>query len=312
MLVENRVITEDQAILASQVPLARDLTAESDSGGHTDNRSMVTLFPIFIGIRDELQAQYQYRDTLRVGAAGGIGSPLSALAAFAMGASYIMMGSVFQACRESGTSDAVRDMLAQSKQAEIAMAPAADMFEMGIRVQVLKRGTMFAMKASKLFDLYKVYTDLNHLPPAEKTKLEKTYFRQSLDQVWEETSKFFTLRDPEQVARADREPRHKMALIFRWYLGKASLWANSGDATRKIDYQIWCGPAMGTFNQWTKGSFLEDRTNRDVVTVAMNIMWGAAVLLRNGRISISGQALSGSEFSPLPLKQIHSYLYTKG
>ena len=145
-------------------------------------------------------------------------------------------------------------------------------------------------------------------PSIEKDKLEQTYFRQSLDQVWEETRTFFERRDPEQVVRADRNPRHKMALIFRWYLGRASLWANSGDATRKIDYQIWCGPAMGTFNQWTKGTFMEDRTNRDVVTVAMNIMWGAAVLLRNSRLSTCEDVLSGLEFSPLPLKQIHSYL----
>ena len=51
-----------------------------------------------------------------------------------------------------------------------------------------------------------------------------------------------------------------MALVFRWYLGLSSRWANAGEPTRKVDYQVWCGPAMGAFNEWTKGSFLEHRT----------------------------------------------------
>jgi hypothetical protein len=37
---------------------------------------------------------------------------------------------------------------------------------------------------------------------------------------------------------------------------------------------------MGAFNEWTKGSFLEQPRNRRVVTVAFNILYGAAVLLR--------------------------------
>jgi trans-AT polyketide synthase, acyltransferase and oxidoreductase domains len=44
-----------------------------------------------------------------------------------------------------------------------------------------------------------------------------------------------------------------MALVFRWYLGQSPVWANQGDADRKIDYQIWCGPAMGAFNEWVQG-----------------------------------------------------------
>ncbi len=44
-----------------------------------------------------------------------------------------------------------------------------------------------------------------------------------------------------------------MALVFRWYLGQSSRWANAGEPTRKVDYQVWCGPAMGAFNEWTQG-----------------------------------------------------------
>src|SRR5207302_8301337 len=99
----------------------------------------------------------------------GIATPASAAAAFAMGASYVLTGAVNQACVESGSSDLVREMLAQAEQADVAMAPAADMFEMGVKVQVLKRGTMFAMRAAKLYDLYRTYPSLDNLPAAEQT-----------------------------------------------------------------------------------------------------------------------------------------------
>ncbi len=46
------------------------------------------------------------RQAVRVGAAGGIGTPAAALAAFMMGAAYVVTGSVNQACVESGASPA--------------------------------------------------------------------------------------------------------------------------------------------------------------------------------------------------------------
>ena len=59
-----------------------------------------------------------------------------------------------------------------------------------------------------------------------------------------------------------------MALVFRWYLGQSSHWANAGDPARAVDYQVWCGPAMAAFNEWVRGSFLERPEERRVATVA--------------------------------------------
>ena len=72
----------------------------------------------------------------------------------------------------------------------------------------------------------------------------------------------------------------KMALIFRWYLGLASRWANIGEKGREMDYQIWCGPCMGAFNAWTCGTYLEKPENRNVVDVASHLMSGAGYLFR--------------------------------
>ena len=106
------------------------------------------------------------------------------------------------------------------------------------------------------------------------------FFKCSFRAEWEQTRQFFAERDPQQIESAEKNPKHKMALVFRSYLGRSSTWAKTGDPARKIDYQIWCGPAMGAFNQWAKGTFLEKSENRQIVTVAMNLLFGAAVLTR--------------------------------
>jgi PfaD family protein len=287
-LVTQGHLTAQQAELAKEVPVAQDVTVEADSGGHTDNRPAITLLPTILALRDRLQQQFRYAAPLRVGLGGGIATPASAAAAFAMGAAYVVTGSVNQACVESGSSDLVRQMLAEAGQADVAMAPAADMFEMGVKVQVLKRGTMFPMRAAKLYELYRTYPSLDAIPEAERVPLEKNLFRTSLDEVWRQTREFFTRRDPSQIPKAEADPRHKMALVFRWYLGQSSRWANAGVADRKLDYQVWCGPAMGAFNEWAKGSFLEEPRNRTVVTVALNLMYGAAVTLRQAQLRSQG------------------------
>jgi PfaD family protein len=68
-LVEQNLLTQDQAKLAEQIPVAQDLTAEADSGGHTDNRPAVTLIPTMLALRDRMMAQYKFTQPLRVGAA---------------------------------------------------------------------------------------------------------------------------------------------------------------------------------------------------------------------------------------------------
>lgn len=301
-LVRQGHLTAEQARLAERVPVAQDLTPEADSGGHTDNRPLVTLLPTMLALRDRQQAQYGFEQKLRVGAAGGVATPAAVAGAFAMGASYVLTGSINQACVESGSSDLVREMLAQAEQADTAMAPAADMFEMGVKVQVLKRGTMFAMRAAKLFDLYRSHPSLEALPPAERTALEKNLFRISLDEIWAQTVSYFQQRDPSQIQRAERDPKHRMALVFRWYLGMSSRWANAGEPTRKVDYQVWCGPAMGAFNEWTRGSFLEQPRQRRVTTVALNLLYGAAVLLRLQMLRCQGVAIDPAWMRTDPLE----------
>lgn len=283
-LVEEKKITVRQAQLAAGISVADDITVEADSGGHTDNRPLVCILPAVIELRNKITRQYGYKDKIHIGAAGGIGTPTAAFSAFSMGASYIVTGSVNQSCVESGSSDMVRKLLAQAEMTDVIMAPAADMFEMGVKLQVLKRGTMFAGRAQKLYELYRSYNLIDAIPAAEKEKIEKQIFRRSLEEVWRDTKDFFRERDIDLLNAAEADPKIKMALIFRWYLGLSSRWANSGEKGRELDYQIWCGPSMGAFNEWVKGTDLEKLENRKVARVAEEIMKGTCYCYRNNML----------------------------
>jgi hypothetical protein len=94
-----------------------------------------------------------------------------------------------------------------------------------------------------------------------------------------------------------------MALVFRWYLGKASKWAIDGEASRRADFQIWSGPAMGAFNRWAKGTFLAEPKNRTVVQIARNLLEGAAVITRAGQLRSFGLPVPAAsfQFRPRPL-----------
>ncbi|MDR3120887.1 MAG: malonyl CoA-ACP transacylase, partial [Clostridiales bacterium] len=212
------------------------------------------------------------------GAAGGIGTPRSALAAFAMGADYVVTGSVNQACVEAGTSAYVKGVLSKAEMSDVVMSPCADMFEVGGRVQVVKKGTMFPMNAQKLYDIYSRYPSWEVVPEKDKKAVESRILKLGYDKVWELVKDYFAANGSRQLARAEANEKYKLALVFRWYLGNASRWAISGAEDRKMDMQIWCGQSMGAFNKWAQGTEWEDLGARTAAGIAKAIMEGAAVL----------------------------------
>ncbi|MGF7238810.1 MAG: PfaD family polyunsaturated fatty acid/polyketide biosynthesis protein [Frankia sp.] len=299
-LVESGAITAEQAELALRVPMADDITAEADSGGHTDRRPLSVLLPEILALRDRVQREQNYADPVRVGAAGGIGTPAAAAAAFALGAAYLVTGSINQACVEADQSPATKTLLAGAGPADCAMAPSADMFEMGVDVQVLKRGTMFAGRAKRLYEVYRAYEAMEDIPDEDRTELEQRIFQRPLQDVWQDCVQFFSERDPEQIERAKDNSKRRMALTFRWYLGLASGWSIRGIPERLADYQIWCGPALGGFNQWVTATYLAAPANRRVADVATHIMRGAAFTSRVNQLRLSGVRLPADCTSYVP------------
>lgn len=274
-LVRKGLLTREEADCAPYLPLADDITVEADSGGHTDNRPLISMLPAMVSLRNSIQKNMKFRT--RIGAGGGIATGRSALSAFVLGADYVVTGSVNQSCVEAGTSEYVKDLLARIKMADTVMCPSADMFELGGRVQVIKTGTMFPQKAQKLYNYYMSYPSYESIPEKERSAIELRILGDSFENIWRSTREYFEKKDPGQILRAEAQPKLKMALVFRWYLGNSSRWAQMDEVRRRGDMQIWCGQSLGAFNMEVRGTELEQPKNRRVAGVAGYIMQRAAV-----------------------------------
>jgi trans-AT polyketide synthase/acyltransferase/oxidoreductase domain-containing protein len=180
---------------------------------------------------------------------------------------------------EAGTSDAVKDLLQDLNVQDTAYAPAGDMFEYGARIQVAKRGLFFPMRANKLYELYVRYSSLDEIEPKIRQQIEEKYFRRSFEEVWSETRAYYLQADPAKLAEIEKNPKRKMAVIFKWYFVHSNRLAMHGSDEQRVDYQISCGPAMGAFNRWVKGTELESWRNRRVGDVATRLMHSTAAHL---------------------------------
>lgn len=276
-LVQENKLTRYEADLLQEVSMADALTVEADSGGHTDLGAAYALMPTMIRLRDRAFTKYGNTKKIRIGAAGGIGTPEAAAAAFMLGADYIVTGSINQCTVEAGTSDIVKDLLQQANVQDTDYAPAGDLFELGAKVQVLKKGLFFPARSNKLYDLYRQYNSLDEIDEKNKKAIEEKYFKKSFDEIYQNLKEN---RPSHEIAKAEKNPKYKMALVFRWYFGYSSYQALSGNQENKVDFQIHCGSAIGAFNQWVKGTPLENWRNRHVDEIGIKLMTETAELLR--------------------------------
>ncbi|RNI07000.1 [acyl-carrier-protein] S-malonyltransferase [Micromonospora aurantiaca] len=278
-LVAEGALSAGEAAAAARLPVSGDLCAEADSAGHTDARSPFSLVPDLALLRDAEMLRHRYHERIRVGAAGGLGTPEAVAAAFVLGADFVVTGSINQATPEAGTSPEVKDLLAGAGIQDTAYAPAGDTFEFGSRVQVLRRGTMFAARATQLLQLYHRYDTWDEVPAAIRDAVERTTFRRPFAQVWRETERHY--RDTGRAAEVERAgPRRRMALAFKWYFAHATEVALRGDTTERANFQVHTGPAMGAFNRYVRGTELADWRLRHVDVIAELLMRGAADVLR--------------------------------
>jgi len=284
-LLAGNKITAEQAEFAKTLPLADAICVEADSGGHTDGGVAYTLLPAIIKLRDEMGKKYQDHKKVYIGAAGGIGTPEAAAAAFILGADFILTGSINQCSVESGASDLVKDLLQQINVQDTAYAPAGDMFELGARVQVLKKGLFFPSRANKLYELYRLYNSLDEIDEKTRNQLQEKYFKRSFESIYEECKKFYA---SDVIEKAEINSKHKMALIFRWYFGYSTRLAMEGKKENKVDFQVHCGPALGAFNQWVRGTQLENWQQRHVDELAVKLLNETAEIL-NQRFYEYGQ-----------------------
>lgn len=264
-------ITSEQAEMAAKIPMADSLTVESDSGGHTSQGLPAILIPTIRRLRDLLMREHQYRKKIFIGAAGGIGTPEAISSAFVLGADYVVTGSINQSCIEAATSPRVKEILGGVGIEDTEYAPAADMFEIGGKVQVVKKGLLFAARANRLQGLYHHFDSLDALPLLMQRQIQEKFFKRSFEEVWREVEAHLNKKPNRQELPAISQ-KSKMALIFKWYFAWTTKLAIQGSLESPADYQIHCGPAMGAFNAWAKGTKFHHIDQRRVGIINHHLM----------------------------------------
>ncbi len=287
-LLEEGKITEEEAEYGKQIPMSYDICVEADSGGHTDGGIMTVLMPSMQRLKQEMSQKFNYPDQIRLGLAGGIGTPDAAAAAFIMGADFIVTGSINQCTVEGEMSDSVKNMLQDINVQDTEYAPAGDMFELGAKVQVLRKGVFFPARANKLYQLYMQFDSLDEIPEKTKNQLEERYFQKSFADIWEETKDYFNKSGKiKEIERAEANPKNKMSLIFRWYFKYSAELAYKGIEDNRVNYQVQTGPALGAFNQWVKDTALSKWPARHVDEIGEKLMLETATLLNQRIKSLS-------------------------
>lgn len=106
--------------------------------------------------------------------------------------------------------------------------------------------------------------------------------------MWNETEAYYLKVYPDKVSEIGKNPKQKMALIFKCYFVHSTRLAMRGSEDQKVDYQIHCGLAMGAFNHWVKGTELQSWRMRHVSEIGERLMHAAAELLeKRSRAMIS-------------------------
>lgn len=273
LLVENK-ITPQEAEFAKSIPVADDICIEANSGWHADNGTAQVLLPVVLKLRDELHLSHSYVRKPRVGSADGIGTPSAVAAAFLLGADFVLTDTLNQCSVEARLSESAKDLLEQVNVQDTDYAPAREMFELGAKVRVLKKGLLFPARANKLYELYKQHNSLDEIDERTRKQLEERYFKKSFSEVISSISSSTT--NISHIAEAERNPKQKMAMVFKWYLDHGMELALRGNDGGRVDYQILCAPALGAFNHWSKGTAFEKWRNRHVDQIAESLMQGAA------------------------------------
>jgi trans-AT polyketide synthase/acyltransferase/oxidoreductase domain-containing protein len=249
-LRNDQVVSAEAAELARRVPLADDLCAQADGGGPTDGANLLNLLPSLCRLRDECQAASGLAWTTRVGAAGGLGTPEALAAAFMLGADFVLASSIHQCSPEAGTSGLVKEMLATIDVGDTEHAPSGELFEQNGQIQVLRRGVFFPARAAKLHSLWRHHPGLDSIDSQTRRQVEEKILGDGFDAAWNRIGRQLAAADPAALERAERDPKARMALVFRSYFTSSLRNALTGDGGQRVNFQVHCSPAVGALNRW--------------------------------------------------------------
>jgi len=256
-LLDEGRINPAEADIATSVATATELCAESQGGWLTDHTSAAAVLPTFRRLRDRVLSQ-GVAHPIRVGLAGGMGSPEAVAAALVMGAEFVVTGSINQCTPEAATSEHVKQMLAACDIQDTTTAPTADGFELGTQMQVMRRGVLVPARAQRLREVYERYRSWDEVDDRTREQIERRVLGESFAQARRRAEAAGV------ISPTEADPRVVLAGVVRHYLGRCAERAIAGDPDDQVDFLVPTGPAMGALNWWVRGTDLEDWRSRGV------------------------------------------------
>ncbi len=277
-LVEQGKLSAEEAEVASHLPMSGDICVLA---GTSEGPDLATLLPATRKLRDQAMIVEGYPRRIRVGAGGAIGTPEAVASAFFLGADFIHTSSVHLCSPEAALSPAAKDLLGLLEAGDTVSAPSPTLFSLGGRGSVVKKGSFFAPRAQRLYELFRFYDSLDAIEPAQREKIETTYFKRSFESIWESLEREL----PPEELPVDEKTR--MALVFRWYLEESLVWAREGVSRQKVNFQIPCDESLAAFHLYAADAGLADPSRRSAAEIA-------EILMREGAAFLSRRASSFS------------------
>lgn len=231
-----------------------------------------SLLPQVIDKKNFLMKKYGYSKDIHIGAAGSIGDSVSALDAFLLGADFIMTGSVNQCTAEAEVSKWVKDKLQKVEIQDTEMIPTSHVYEIGMKVQVLKKGVFFVARALKLYEIYNRISKIEDIEPKVLAQIQDKYFGKSIDDIYNEIKN--DLSDTERK-RAENESKFKFGLIIYWYYNYCMDCAIKNENSQNLNCLIPVSSAMGRINQFLENTEYMNWENRHPDILGRLIMSGA-------------------------------------
>lgn len=275
-LLKEGSISDEEARAARKIPMADSITITCDSEGHIGTSAGFLLVPLVKQMIQKCTKEYGYDMEINVGTTGGIGEPKAAAAAFLSEADYIGTGSINQCTQEAAVSESVKEILESIDIHDTEYVPEENLFELGAKCQVVRKGLFFPARANKLYETYRYFDSIENLDAKLASQLEERYFGKTFNEIYDEVIK---TASHEEIEQAEQNKKYKMLLIFKWYFNKSRMDAIKGNQSNKVNYLIKCSSAMGFFNNWSKGKPFEKRENRHVDQIGIAILEEAACFL---------------------------------
>jgi trans-AT polyketide synthase/acyltransferase/oxidoreductase domain-containing protein len=278
-LIDQGTLSADDAALARDCTCADEIVVSGDSAWSTSRSNPLAVLPAMRHVRERVAARCPAASRVPMGVAGGIGCPAGVAAAFALGADFVLTGSINQCTQEANTSSAVKDRLCTVGLEDTHALAGASAWSLGA-IQMLRKGTLFPANARRALTLHEAFQSWDKLGAAERERLERQYCELAMADALSLRSEVLNSFVPQLALVTQNDVYARVAAALHGYFDRAERMAQRGELTEEHQFLVHTGPALAAFNAWCAATPWADWRPRSVGAIARRLMNEAAELLR--------------------------------